>query len=214
MNTYSYTTRISDDWAEIRISGKMDPFAATRIITEGTAIIKAGFPTLILNMKEVEYISSAGLRAIIALHKKITEIPGGEVHIEEPSSFVASTLKMAGMDSLLQIDTEPRETPTQFLDVTATQNDDHLILFASGSLNVFSVKWVVEETQTRIMEGVKDITLDAENITYMSSAGIRTLLLVNKNVTAVQGKFKLHNPSAPIREVLKIAGLESFITQS
>ena len=65
------------------------------------------------------------------------------------------------------------------------------------NINVFS-----RET---VAEGIDDLVLDFADIEYISSAGLRVLLLVFKQMSA-QGKMKLINVNEVVREVLDITG--------
>ena len=55
------------------------------------------------------------------------------------------------------------------------------------------------------IEGIDDLVLDFEDIQYISSAGLRVLLLVYKKM-AVQGEMKLIHVNEMVREVLDITG--------
>ncbi|MGN1202273.1 MAG: STAS domain-containing protein, partial [Eubacterium sp.] len=59
--------------------------------------------TVTLNMRELEYISSAGLRVIVMLYKKITGT-GGKLRLVNVNDMVMEIFTMTGMDSFLEID--------------------------------------------------------------------------------------------------------------
>ena len=56
--------------------------------------------SLILDLKELEYISSAGLRQLVAAHKKMD----GALTIRNVSMEIMDILRMAGFDKRLHIE--------------------------------------------------------------------------------------------------------------
>lgn len=61
------------------------------------------FKSLILDFSQVEYISSAGLRVLIATQKKLTEdfIP---LTIKNANNTIKEIFKMSGFDKVLKIE--------------------------------------------------------------------------------------------------------------
>ena len=59
-----------------------------------------GTAALILDLKELEYISSAGLRQLVVAHKKMN----GELTIRNVSTEIMDILRMAGFDKRLRIE--------------------------------------------------------------------------------------------------------------
>lgn len=55
------------------------------------------------------------------------------------------------------------------------------------------------------IEGVNDLVLDFEDIQYISSAGLRVLLLIYKKMNT-QGEMKLVHVNEMVKEVLDITG--------
>lgn len=59
--------------------------------------------SLKLNLKELDYISSAGLRVILVLHKTLTK-KGGSLVILNPNDEVLDVFDMTGFSSFLTIE--------------------------------------------------------------------------------------------------------------
>ena len=59
-----------------------------------------GTAALILDLKELEYISSAGLRQLVVAHKKMN----GELTLRNVSTEIMDILRMAGFDKRLHIE--------------------------------------------------------------------------------------------------------------
>ena len=64
-----------------------------------------------------------------------------------------------------------------------------------------------------LMEGNQlDIDIDCTEMTYTSSQGLRTFLLLQKSVNARGGKMVLHNMNPMVKEVFDITGFSNIIT--
>ena len=59
--------------------------------------------SLKLNLKDLDYISSAGLRVILVLHKTLTK-KGGSLVILKPKDEVLDVFDMTGFSTFLQIE--------------------------------------------------------------------------------------------------------------
>lgn len=64
---------------------------------------------------------------------------------------------------------------------------------------------------TNLIEaGAHRLILDLSGLDYLSSAGVRALLLAQKAVETRGGKMALLSCRPPVREVLRICGLEQL----
>ena len=55
------------------------------------------------------------------------------------------------------------------------------------------------------------VVFDAETLTYISSAGLRAILLVVKSINRQGGKFAVCSLSDPIQEIFSISGFDNII---
>ena len=65
--------------------------------------------------------------------------------------------------------------------------------------------------ETAIEETDSAVIFDAETLTYISSAGLRAILLVVKSINRRGGKFAVCSLSDPIREIFSISGFDNII---
>ena len=61
------------------------------------------------------------------------------------------------------------------------------------------------------LDGVSELTLDFANVEYISSAGLRVLLSVQK-IMNKQGSMKLINVSDDINEIFEVTGFSDILT--
>ena len=65
--------------------------------------------------------------------------------------------------------------------------------------------------ETAISMTDRQVVFDAKDLSYISSAGLRAILLVVKSLSRQQGKFVVCSLSAPIREIFSISGFDNII---
>ena len=65
--------------------------------------------------------------------------------------------------------------------------------------------------EAAIEETDRAVIFDAETLTYISSAGLRAILLVVKSIDRQGGKFAVCSLSDPIREIFSISGFDNII---
>jgi anti-anti-sigma factor len=54
-----------------------------------------------------------------------------------------------------------------------------------------------------------NVVLDFSGLDYISSAGLRALLMLQKNILAAQGSLNIKNPNLAVREVFNMTGLSA-----
>ena len=67
-----------------------------------------------------------------------------------------------------------------------------------------------EKTLGEILDGVSDLVLDMTKVDYVSSAGLRVILKVQK-VMFNQGKMKLIGVNETVMEVFEITGFSNIL---
>lgn len=87
---------------------------------------------------------------------------------------------------------------------------DTTTLKLSGRLDTTSAP-SLEESVNECIAGVKELTLDCENLKYVSSAGLRVILKAEK-IMKSQGFMKLTNVNDAIMEVFDITGFVDILT--
>ena len=67
------------------------------------------------------------------------------------------------------------------------------------------------DTISADLKRVNVLTLDFQNVDYISSVGIRSLLLLFKQLRRQDGRMEIININEQVREILKLIGLMEFI---
>ncbi len=69
----------------------------------------------------------------------------------------------------------------------------------------------LEQAVMGSLEGVKELTLDFQNLEYISSAGLRVLLSAQKAMMK-QGEMKIVNVSETVMEIFEVTGFTDILT--
>jgi anti-anti-sigma factor len=95
------TTREYKRAMVIRVTGRVDANTAPQFDETLKRHIDGGSHHLVVEMDATEYLSSAGVRALISARKALKP-KGGDIFIAQPSERVKEVLHLAGMESLFQ----------------------------------------------------------------------------------------------------------------
>ncbi|MDD6489050.1 MAG: STAS domain-containing protein [Clostridia bacterium] len=98
-------TNISNQNLIVSLSGRLDTITSSQLEDEIKSFNLEDFETVTLNMRELEYISSAGLRVVLKIHKKVSKL-GHKLVLENVSNMVMEIFKMTGMADFLNIKKE------------------------------------------------------------------------------------------------------------
>lgn len=94
---------ISNQNVIITLKGRLDTMTAPQLDDEAKNINFDEVETVTLNLKDLEYISSSGLRVILALYKSLKS-KGGNLKIVNVSNTIMELFSMTGMADYLDIE--------------------------------------------------------------------------------------------------------------
>lgn len=94
---------ISNQNIIITLKGRLDTMTAQQLDDEAKSIDFDEVETVTLNLKDLEYISSSGLRVILALYKNLKS-KGGNLKIVNVSNTIMELFSMTGMSDYLDIE--------------------------------------------------------------------------------------------------------------
>lgn len=87
----------------VGVSGRIDSSVSGQVMDQLNAIVSSGVTKLVVNLEQVNYISSAGLRSILVA-AKLVKSSNGEMRLCQPSELVRSILEDSGFANLIRID--------------------------------------------------------------------------------------------------------------
>lgn len=97
-------------WTVLRPSGRMDGQTSADLESECLEHLGGGTPRLALDLAEVPYVSSAGLRVILSLFRACAS-RGGALALLAPQPMVREVLAVSGFETLLPIHASIEELP-------------------------------------------------------------------------------------------------------
>jgi anti-sigma B factor antagonist len=86
----------------VTVAGRVDSSNAANLDRALKEITENGRHNIVLDLSEVSYMSSAGLRAIVAALRE-SKKNRGDVRLCRPSERVSEVLSLAGLDSLFEV---------------------------------------------------------------------------------------------------------------
>lgn len=92
------------------------------------------------------------------------------------------------------------------------ENGKETVICLSGQLDTLSSIDFEKEITQIIQSDAKSVVLDCAGLTYISSAGLRLLLTLQKGLKAKQGLFRLVKVRKEIMDIFNITGFSSFLT--
>jgi len=93
--------KISGDFLELLLSGRIDGLAANELEVEVLAAIKQGHKAIYLNLAQATFLCSAGIRVLLQYHRQMKG-RGLTLLVTRPSPEVASALEMTGFPELVE----------------------------------------------------------------------------------------------------------------
>lgn len=97
------------------------------------------------------------------------------------------------------------------MEITAEREGRTLTAKATGRVDGVNASEFEQTLRDTIQDDDTAVILDLAGITYLSSAGLRAILLTARSLSQRKAKFMLCSPSAPIREVFEISGFDKII---
>ena len=97
------------------------------------------------------------------------------------------------------------------MDIQIKQIDNIYVASLSGELNQRTAPTLQEKIEPLIKQDCK-ILLEMSELSYLSSAGLRILLLIYRQITNNQGLVALANLTEMVEDTMSITGFLTFFT--
>ena len=95
------------------------------------------------------------------------------------------------------------------MEIIKTLNNNELTLALVGELNTATFQQL-EDLIKNSLNGVKKLIFDFSKLEYISSAGLR-VLLVSKRTMDQQGTMVVRNPNKNVKEIFDITGFSNVL---
>ncbi len=98
------------------------------------------------------------------------------------------------------------------IEVAEERNNNVLVLLPVDRLDSTNAQKFESMVMDHIIKGEQRMIVDFSRLNFISSSGLRVLLIAAKKLTASQGKLVLCNMHDHIREIFVISGFDRIIS--
>jgi anti-sigma B factor antagonist len=98
------------------------------------------------------------------------------------------------------------------MDISQAKDGDVVIVKFAGRLDSSTAPAAEERLLTALGASAQSLVIDMSELVYISSAGLRVLLVVAKKAQAQHGKLALGGLTENVREVFSVSGFDSIFT--
>ena len=96
------------------------------------------------------------------------------------------------------------------MQIFTRKEKDDLVVEIKGRIDAVNSSKLEEECQGRIDQGEKALILDLGGVEYISSAGLRTILILARKLNALEGEIRFCGLRGMVKEVFSISGFNSI----
>jgi anti-anti-sigma factor len=97
------------------------------------------------------------------------------------------------------------------MNIIATDCEDYIRLMVDGRIDT-NTSPQLQQAILNAFQKNKHIVVDFLNVAYISSAGLRALLIGQKTAASKGGSMKLANINATVKSVLDMSGFSNILT--
>ncbi|HPT17115.1 MAG TPA: STAS domain-containing protein [Kiritimatiellia bacterium] len=97
------------------------------------------------------------------------------------------------------------------MELSVEKRNDVAIVAAGGRLDAGGAPEFETRCKALLQEGAKRLLLDLAQVDYVSSAGLRSLLVLAKAVKSAGGAMALCSLAPAVRDVMTISGFDNIL---
>ncbi len=96
------------------------------------------------------------------------------------------------------------------MEITTKKDSGITVVYPSGRIDTSTAK-SFEEGIMKVIPDNQQIIISFSDISYISSAGLRVILMAGKKIASMKGQFALTEMSEKIYEVFKMSGFDKIL---
>ncbi len=123
---------------------------------------------------------------------------------ENSNFFEITAMQRAG--------TRLSEAQMREFDITFEEEDGALAVFITGRLDSLTAPELIEKYNEKCGENIVPTIIDMRGCAYLSSAGIRALLMLYKKNHIIKNGFQMRNIVPEVLEILEVTGFTEFFS--
>lgn len=99
----SFTVHENGDITIVAIKGELDLATSSQLEVELTVLLNEGHKRLVVDLGEVPFIDSTGIKALLTAHQRV-EGEKGDFRLAAPQPTVVKVIRLTALDQLLHLD--------------------------------------------------------------------------------------------------------------
>jgi anti-anti-sigma factor len=97
------------------------------------------------------------------------------------------------------------------MEVRFEEREDALVVAVAGSIDALNAEDLEQAIEAKIAVGSVRIIADLSGVTFVSSTGLRALLVAVKRSRTEGGDFRIAAASGSVQQVLELSGFTSIL---
>jgi anti-anti-sigma factor len=97
------------------------------------------------------------------------------------------------------------------MDITNRLDGDVAIFQLNGRIDAATAPGVEHAVNTAVDGGAKRVILDMSGVAYVSSAGLRAILLAARKASSAKGGMAVFGLQAPVAQVFNVSGFGKIV---
>ena len=90
-------------------------------------------------------------------------------------------------------------------------DEEILVLVADGGLDARNARELGQKLETLVNAGIRDLIVDCTRLNFISSAGIGTLIAINRRLKERGGRVHLAGATGPIPNLIRMTRLDTVL---
>ena len=213
----------------VSLNGRLDGLGAPGLEARIRTLIEGGDVRFVLDCTGMTYVSSAGLRALVVCANDCRNA-GGKLALAALQGHCRSVLEMSGFLSVIDChdtaeaalaasnsvsrrggEEQSRAKGKSGLELAKRRAGSAVVVSLNGWLDGLGAPGLEARIRTLIEGGDVRLVLDCTGMTYVSSAGLRVLLVSARHCRKEGGNLVIAALQPACRSTLAISGFLSFI---
>src|SRR5262245_18814190 len=194
------------------LSGRLDSDAAPEFERQCGSEIRGETQSLILDLTGLEYLSSAGLRAILSAGKSI-QTRGGKLVLCVQKGLTRDIIEASGFHKLFTVVNSAAEAgkhSTGTFHIHKHKEWDVDVLTVFGRVDAERAPELEAAGRQILTTAYQKLLINLSAVEYLSSAGLCALLNLGKLANAKNGRLFLCSPSTSVLQILKLSGFDKI----
>jgi len=196
----------------LTLTGRLDAEAVPELEQQCERFIASKTRMLIVNVGTLDYLSSAGLRALLGAGRKL-QANEGKMILVAASGPVRQIVELAGFDKIFPLCATVEEAAKKAIasfQIVHTNQWGVDVLNVSGRVDAERAPELERAGRRILVKDYLKLIINLSAVPYLSSAGLCALLNLAKLAKSRHCRLLLCGPTPPVRQILNLSGFDKL----